>query len=69
MRAGSSRNMVMEYEFFPEKRCIFKDWIKLGSESSSVAAGSAGYGEANSCLSTTNAASSGSIDLSLKLSY
>lgn len=70
--------MVMEYEFFPEKEkgeksSIFKDWIRLGSESSSVAAG--GYGEANSCLSTTNTsagfggASSSSIDLSLKLSY
>ncbi|XP_074375493.1 uncharacterized protein LOC141717309 [Apium graveolens] len=74
-----SRNMVMEYEFFPkkekgEKGSIFKDWIRLGSESSSVAA-AGGYGEANSCLSTTNTsagfggASSSSIDLSLKLSY
>ncbi|KAK1391226.1 hypothetical protein POM88_010282 [Heracleum sosnowskyi] len=74
-----SRNMLMEYEFFPEKEkgeksSVFKDWIRLGSESSSVAGGG-GYGEANSCLSTTNTsagfggASSSSIDLSLKLSY
>lgn len=72
-----SRNTLMEYEFFPEKEkgSIFKDWIKLGSESSSVAAAAGGYGETNSCLSTTNTsagiggASSSSIDLSLKLSY
>ncbi|KAL1822005.1 hypothetical protein ACET3Z_008783 [Daucus carota] len=75
MRGG--RNTLMEYEFFPEKEkgSIFKDWIKLGSESSSVAAAGGGYGETNSCLSTTNTsagiagASSSSIDLSLKLSY
>lgn len=75
--------MLMEYEFFPEKErgersksSIFNDWIKLGSESSSVAA-AGGYGETNSCLSTTTTiasagfggASSSSIDLSLKLSY